>query len=102
QRQKLNSKQAINQCLQQMEAAINKEAQTLSQTAPHSPAGKNDYHLLWLGLGAIVLSAGGLIILFTSSWQKRKIKQSDFSPSQESEEQIYKNTGFTKLTKQLQ
>ncbi|RHZ36341.1 hypothetical protein [endosymbiont GvMRE of Glomus versiforme] len=29
-------------------------------------------------------------------------EQSDFSPSQESEEQIYKNTGFTKLTKQLQ
>ena len=29
-------------------------------------------------------------------------EQSDFSPSRESEEQIYKNTGFTKLTKQLQ
>jgi hypothetical protein len=29
-------------------------------------------------------------------------EQNDFSPSQESEEQIYKNTGFTKLTKQLQ
>jgi len=25
-------------------------------------------------------------------------EQSDFSPSRESEEQIYKNTGFTKLT----
>lgn len=29
-------------------------------------------------------------------------EQNDFSPSQESDEQIYKNTGFTKLTKQLQ
>jgi len=28
-------------------------------------------------------------------------EQNDFSPSQESDEQIYKNIGFTKLTKQL-
>ncbi|KLL03495.1 MAG: hypothetical protein MRECE_15c020 [Mycoplasmataceae bacterium CE_OT135] len=70
--QKLDSNQAINQFLQQMEAAINKKTQTLNQTVPHSPVGKNDYPLLWLGLGAIVFCAGGLIVLFASSWQKRK------------------------------
>ncbi|KLL03309.1 MAG: hypothetical protein MRECE_20c010 [Mycoplasmataceae bacterium CE_OT135] len=73
--QELDSNQAVNQFLQQMEAAINKKAQTLNQTAPHSPVGKNDYPLLWLGLGAIIFCAGGLIILFTSSWQKRKISK---------------------------
>ena len=69
--QKLNSQQAIDQFLQQMEAAIAQKAQNLNQTAPSSKV-NNNRHLLLLGLGAIGLGLGGLIILFVSLRKKKK------------------------------
>ncbi|WP_147409851.1 hypothetical protein [endosymbiont GvMRE of Glomus versiforme] len=68
----LNSEQALNQFLRQMEEIINKKAQSLNQTTPHSQGGNKDYHLLFLGLGIIILCLGGLIILLISSLRKKK------------------------------
>jgi len=54
-----------------MEAAIAQKAQNLNQTAPSSKV-NNNRHLLLLGLGAIGLGLGGLIILFVSLRKKKK------------------------------
>jgi len=54
-----------------MEAFIAQKSQNLNQMVP-SPATNNERYLLLLGLGAIALSVGGLIILLISSLREKK------------------------------
>ncbi|RHZ36947.1 hypothetical protein [endosymbiont GvMRE of Glomus versiforme] len=70
--QKLNSEQELNQFLQQMEEVMNKKAQSLNQNSLSPQENSKNYHLLFLGLGAIVLCLGGLIILLVSPLRKKK------------------------------
>ena len=72
--QKINSASAVAAFVQQMEKEITKKAQTLNKADSTPSTGKENKSLLYLGLGMLAVSLGGIIAWFIFSRQKKNAK----------------------------